>query len=307
MKYKLPDQLDFIRVGRLAQKTTSLSAKGKCVLITGATSGIGYKSAHKFASNNAKLIFLVRNEEKGKALIQEMDKKYSLSCRLYLADFENLKQLHSSLQKIRAEQEKIDILINNAGAHRTRKKLLPNGIDAVFCVNHLASFLITRELISLLEKSEEPRIINVNSEGHRFGNVNFGDLGWKKRFYTGLRSYGQSKTAQLHCMYIWKKQLEKKGITINSMHPGAVKSNIGSHSGKIYNLYLKYIIGPTLKDPAISASALHYLAVAEEMKGISGNFYNQTNIEKPAPHAQESERSPEIFEKTKELINHEIL
>ena len=86
------------------------------------------------------------------------------------------------------------------------------------------------------------------------------------------------------------------------MHPGAVKSNIGNHSGKLYNWYLKYIITPTLRKPEISANAIYYLATSPEMKGVSGNFYNLTNIEKPAPHAQKSEISQKVFDKTLELI-----
>jgi NAD(P)-dependent dehydrogenase (short-subunit alcohol dehydrogenase family) len=306
MTIKLPDELDFIRVGRLPQKQTDQRADGKVVLITGATSGVGYAAARKFASMGAILVFLVRNNEKARNLAGELQKDFNCICRFYLADFERISELYQILIELNKKEERIDILINNAGAHRTRKRILPNGIDAIFTVNHLASFLVTRELIPLLEKSREPRIINVNSEGHRFGNVNLNDLDWKKRFYTGLRSYGASKTAQLHCMYEWKKILQPKGITINSMHPGAVKSNIGSHSGKLYNLYLKYIIGPTLKDPLISANALYYLAISTEMEGISGYFYNLTNVEKPAPHAQESDLSKTIFQKTTELIAHEI-
>ena len=304
MKITLPDELDFIRVGRLPQKTSTARADGKIVLITGATAGVGYATARHFASMGATLIILVRNESKGQQLVQELNTTFNTTTFLYLADFEELPLLARALEKIKAHHDRIDLLINNAGAHRTVKKILATGIDAVFTVNHLASFLITKALIPLLEKSADPRIINVNSEGHRFGRVRLDDLNWKKRFYTGLRSYGASKSAQLHAMYCWKKALDPKGITINSMHPGAVKSNIGNHSGKLYNWYLKYIVGPTLKKPEISANAIYYLATSEDMKGRSGRFYNLTNEEKPAPHAQETTFSQQVFDKSMELIPH---
>jgi NAD(P)-dependent dehydrogenase (short-subunit alcohol dehydrogenase family) len=307
MKIKLPDELDFIRVGRLPQKSSQERAEGKIVMITGATSGIGYVTSWHFAKHGAQLIFLVRNKEKGILLSEKLQLEYGTKCTVYVADFENLKQVDSVLSEITGKQDRIDILINNAGAHRTRKKILSSGIDAIYTVNHLSSFLVTKKLLGLLEKSKDPRIINVNSEGHRFGKTDLDDLGWNKRMYTGLRSYGQSKTAQLHCMYIWAKKLKSKNITINSMHPGAVKSNIGSHSGKLYNFYLKYFIGPTLRDPKISANALYYLAISEDMSGTTGQFYNLTNFEKPAPYAQESENSMTIFEHTEALIANEIL
>lgn len=304
MKFKLPDELDFIRAGRLPQRIHAERAEGKKVLITGATSGVGYETSRHFASMGAQLGIIARNEQKAKQLARELNEDFNVDCRVYIADFEDLKQVSIAADQVARDMQTLDILINNAGAHRTVKKILPNGIDAIYTVNHLASFLLTGKLITLLENAPEPRIINVNSEGHRFGNVRLDDLEWKKRIYTGLRSYGASKSAQMHCMYIWRDQLAKKGITINSMHPGAVKSNIGSHSGRLYNLYLKYIVGPTLKDPKISASAIYYLATSPEMKGISGNFYNLTNQEKPAPHAQESEFSKEIFIHTMKLTGY---
>lgn len=302
---KWPDQLDFIRAGKLPQKTSTIRSDGKIVLITGATSGIGYTTTRHFASMGATLIILVRNHSKGTQLADELQKEYHTKSFLYLADFEDLSEVARTLRLIRKEHDRIDLLINNAGAHRTVKKILPSGIDAIFTVNHLASFLITKELIPLLEKSDEPRIINVNSEGHRFGSVRLDDLNWKKRWYTGLRSYGASKTAQLHCMYCWKKVLEPKGITINSMHPGAVKSNIGSHSGKLYNWYLKYMVGPSLKNPEISANAIYYLATSPDLKGTSGDFYHLTNREIPAPHAQESEFSQQVFDYSLKMTAYE--
>jgi len=302
MKIKLPDELDFLRVGRLPQKSSSLRVDDKVVFLTGATNGIGYETARLFASRGATLIILVRNENSGIALIEELKAEFGTKSSLYIADFERPDQVSEAIDQVLEKEEKIDILINNAGAHRTVKKILDSNIEATFTVNHLASFLITKKLLPLIEKGSEPRIININSEGHRFGDVDLTDLNWSKRFYTGLRSYGASKTAQLHAMYVWKPKLAEKGITINSMHPGAVKSNIGNHSGKLYNWYLKYIITPTLRKPEISANAIYYLATSPEMKGVSGNFYNLTNIEKPAPHAQKSEISQKVFDKTLELI-----
>ncbi|QEN05954.1 hypothetical protein EW093_15040 [Thiospirochaeta perfilievii] len=160
---------------------------------------------------------------------------------------------------------------------------------------------MTNILVKSLRNSDNPRVINVNSEGHRFGNVKINDLGFNKRLYSGLRSYGASKTAQLHCMYILKDILVKDNITINSMHPGAVRSNIGSHSGRLYNFYMNNVLKFFLKDPKISANALYYLGVSPDMLGVSGNFYNLTNKEIPAPHGQKSNFSVEVYNKSCEL------
>lgn len=304
MKWKLPDELAFIAVSRMPQKQCEERCDDKTVLITGATSGVGQATAWHFASMGARLILLVRDVSKGKALSTEMGRTHHTSSEVYLADFESLDQVKTACDKIRNEIDHIDILINNAGVHRTKKKILDTGIDAVFTVNHLSPFMISQELIPLLRKSDDPRIINVNSEGHRFGKVDLGDLDWKRRRYTGLKSYGQSKTAQLHSMYILKEVLEKLRININCVHPGAVKSRIGREGGPVYGLYNKYIIQPLLKGPEVSARALYFHGISQEMNGRSGKFYNLTNPEPPAPHAQYSEQSEIIYQKTLELCGY---
>lgn len=302
MGFKLPDELDFIRTGRLPQKVSLKRTGNKVVLITGATSGVGYATAMHFASMGARLILLVRNREKGESVKKQIEEKAAGSCSIFTADLSVLTEVTAAVEQIRSEVSKIDILINNAGAFRTRKKLTADHIDAVYTVNHLASFLITLNLVPLLSRSEEPIVLNVNSEGHRFSNVRLNDLAWKKRVYTGLRSYGASKSAQLHCMHILKKELGKFGIMLNSMHPGAVHSKIDSKSGWLYKLYYKTMVNPFLKDPRISAKAIYFLTTSEEMKGVNGGFYNLTNMEHPAPHAQESDFSKEVYQHTMQLL-----
>ena len=163
MKIKLPDELDFLRVGRLPQKSSSLRVDDKVVFLTGATNGIGYVTARLFASRGATLIILVRNENSGIALIEELKAEFGTKSSLYIADFERPDQVSEAIDQVLEKEEKIDILINNAGAHRTVKKILDSNIEATFTVNHLASFLITKKLLPLIEKGSEPRIININS------------------------------------------------------------------------------------------------------------------------------------------------
>lgn len=302
MGFKLPDELDFIRTGRLPQKVSLKRAGNKVVLITGATSGVGYAAAMHFASMGAKLILLVRNWEKGASVKKQIEDKTSGTCRIFTADLSVLTEVTAVIEQIRSEVSKIDILVNNAGVFRTRKKLTSDHIDAVYTVNHLASFLITLNLVPLLSRSGDPVVLNVNSEGHRFSNVRLNDLAWTKRVYTGLRSYGASKSAQLHCMHILKKELEKFGIMLNSMHPGAVHSKIDSKSGWLYKGYYKTMVNPFLKDPRISAEAIYFLTTSEEMKGLNGGFYNLTNLEHPAPHAQKSDFSKEVYQHTMQLL-----
>jgi NAD(P)-dependent dehydrogenase (short-subunit alcohol dehydrogenase family) len=139
------------------------------------------------------------------------------------------------------------------------------------------------------------RIIQVNSQGHRFSGLNLKDLDWSRRPYFGLRAYGASKTAQLLCMHEFAEGLAGTGATINAMHPGAVKSAVGMNNGPVYRWFNRVFIEPGLADPAISGLALHYLAASPAIVGKSDLFFNLTTEEKPAPHALDREFGREIF------------
>jgi NAD(P)-dependent dehydrogenase (short-subunit alcohol dehydrogenase family) len=171
----------------------------------------------------------------------------------------------------------------------------------VFCVNHLAPFLITYLLLERLKQCAPARIIQVNSEGHRFGGLNLDDLNWEHRHYMGLRGYGASKVAQLLTTWEFADRLKGSGVTINAMHPGDVKTNIGNNNGPLYRWFLHNMTWHTLKDPVISGEALYYLAAASEMAGVSGRFFHLTIDEKPAAPALDRETGRKIWELSMQL------
>jgi NAD(P)-dependent dehydrogenase (short-subunit alcohol dehydrogenase family) len=157
-------------------------------------------------------------------------------------------------------------------------------------------------LLPALKKAAPSRILQVNSEGHRFAGVRLRDLNFRRRIYTGLRGYGASKTAQLLTMWEMAKELEGTGVTINAVHPGAVRSNIGQNSGPLYRFWLNHILWHFLKDPSVSGRALYYLAAAPELESTSGRFYNLTIEEPPARHARMSAKGRTLYTTTKKLV-----
>jgi len=205
--------------------------------------------------------------------------------RIVAADFRDLAAVRAAAAEILAACPRIDVLINSAGIHSTTRTFTAAGLETVFCENHLAPFLLTHLLLERMRKSAPSRIIFVNSEGHRFAGFDPDDLAWERRHYTGLRGYGASKTAQLLTTWELADQLAGSGVTVNAMHPGDVRTNIGSNNGVLYRTFKRLVISPSLKDPAISAEALYYLAAAPEMAGVSGRFFHLTIDEKPAAHA----------------------
>lgn len=300
---KFPDQLMFILNDMAEQKCSNESMSGKLCVISGATSGVGLEAAKALAAGGANIVMVARNESKAKTIKQEIERKYSVEVDYFLADFSDLRQVEKAALAIADQYSKIDVLINSAGIHSTQRVLNQDGLEMVFCVNHLAPFLLTQLLLNNMIQSAPSRIIQVNSEGHRFKGLNLNDLNWEKRIYTGLRSYGASKTAQLLTVWQMAENLKGTGVTINAMHPGGVRTNIGNNNGWLYRWFLHNVTWHFLKDPKISGQALYYLASAKELSHVTGRFFNLTIEEKPAAHALDRENQRKIWNISVEMTD----
>ena len=298
---KLPDELQFISSAFQTQKTTDASMNEKLSVITGATSGVGYHAAKRLAEGGSNLVLVCRNPDKAEDVRKELTGAYNTNVDVVLADFSKLPDVRKAAKYILANYKHINVLINNAGLHRTTRTLTEEGFETVFCVNHLASFLFTRLLLERMIKNAPARIIQVNSEGHRFGGLDLDDLTWARRPYRGLKGYGASKVAQLLTVWELADLLNGTGVTINAMHPGAVKSNIGMDNGPLYTWSQRLFVRPFLRKTVISGEAIYYLAAAPEMQNVSGKFFNQTVEEKPMPHALERKLGKRVWQISEEL------
>jgi NAD(P)-dependent dehydrogenase (short-subunit alcohol dehydrogenase family) len=297
----LPDELQFIANALKAQSTTDVRMDGLVCVVTGATSGVGYQAARRFAEVGARVVTICRSCEKASKLQEELRLRYDAQVDVYQADFSRLPDVRAAAGRILADHPNVHVLVNNAGVHNTRRVLTEDGIETVLCVNHLASFLLTRLLLPAIVGSAPARIIQVNSQGHRFGGLDLDDLNWEKRRYKGLQAYGASKVAQLLTVWEFAEQLQGTGATINAMHPGGVRTNIGMNNGLLYRWYKRYVLWWILKDPVISGYAMHYLAAAPEMAGVSGRFFNLTIDEKPAAHALDRSLGKRVWMMSEEL------
>ena len=284
-KRRLPDELMFIENSRAIQGTTTASLAGKVCVVSGSTSGVGLAAVQRLARGGAQIVMVCRNREKAEGIRQGLVAQYGVTVEIVTADFSDLDQVRKASETLLGGFPRIDVLIHSVGLHCTTRTTTRDGLETVFCVNHLGSFLMTYGLLERLKQSAPARIIYVNSEGHRFGGLDLNDLNWEKRFYIGLRSYGASKTAQLLTMWEFADLLRGSGVTINAMHPGDVRTNIGHNNGPLYRWFLQHVTWHLLKDPVISGEALYYLAAAPEMAEVSGRFFHLTIDEKPAAHA----------------------
>ena len=194
-KRKLPDELMFIANGRAIQKTTTASMSGKVCVVSGSTSGVGLEAVKRLARGNAHIVMLCRNPEKAESIRGQILTQCPVRVDVVTADFSDLEQVRRAAATLLSSYPRIDVLINSAGLFSTTRTITGGGFETVFCVNHLAPFLLTHLLLERLKQNAPARIIQVNSEGHRFGGLDLADLNWEHRRYNGYRGYGASKTA----------------------------------------------------------------------------------------------------------------
>ena len=277
--------------------------KDRLVVISGATSGIGYLTARKFASKGARLLCINRSETKSEALKKEIEQEFEVSCEYILADLGIMADVRHAADELRRMESPIDVLIHNAGVYLTRKELTAEGYDKVFMVHHLSSFVINVLLSEKLKSQKEARIILVNSEGHRFAawGLRLDDLNWEKRRYSGVKSYGSAKLAQLLSVLVFDEHFSTSGVTINAMHPGAVRSETGKENGALYRWIKKNFYDKILRPTEIASESIYYLGVSKDLNSVSGKFFNLTTEEEPAPPALDKAAAHELWKKCIEM------
>lgn len=275
----------------------------KLVVITGATSGIGYATAKKYASRGADLLLVNRNEQKSIAICNELRTLYNVNTDYILIDFTKLSDIHRLAEKLLNIERKIDILIHNAGVYNTSRILTMDGIEQVFQTNYLSTFILNYSLKEKFRKQAGGRIIFVNSEAYRFAafGLIYEDLSWQRHRYSGIKSYGSAKLAQLLSMLKFNEYFRGSGVTINAMHPGNVKTNSGQNNGIIYKIFKKLILDRNAQPADFAAEALYYLGVSDEIANTSCKFFNITTEEEPAPPALDMEAADELWKISLEL------
>ncbi len=304
-EYQWSNIFAMLRNNKANPKMERADFKNKLVVITGATSGIGYETARLFASHGAELLVVNRNREKSEHLKVEIEQEFNVPCNYFIADFSHLDQVHATADYLASLEQEIAILIHNAGVFNTKRRFTADTIEEVFQVNYLASFIINYRIKEKLKQQERARIIYVNSEGHRFviAGLRLNDLNWEHHLYTGLKGYGSAKTAQLLSMYHFCEYFTGSHVTINAMHPGDVKTNMGENNGIIYRFFKHLFINSSARSPLLSAQAIYYLGVSEEVSQVCGKFFNLTTEEIPAPHALDRTVANELWEKSLHMGN----
>lgn len=251
---------------------------GKTVLITGASGGIGLEAARALAAMDARVIMVARDAARGEAAVNDVrGSSGSERVDLMLADMASLKQIRGLTEQVRSRYERLDVLINNAGAYHASRLLTEDGYEMTFAVNHLAYFLLTELLLDLLRTSAPARIINVSSGAHFRASMNFDDVMGEKT-YRGFAAYGQSKLANVMHAYELARRLEGTGVTANALHPGVVATGFGKNNPGMLGRFfaLGQIVGkPFYISAARGAETTVHLSASPEIEGVTGKYFQK--------------------------------
>ncbi|MBO9394468.1 SDR family oxidoreductase [Caldilinea sp.] len=253
--------------------------KDKAVLITGATNGIGKVTAHRLAAQGAHVTIVSRNAEKCRAVADEIRSQTGAVVDWIAADLSVLAGIEEAAAEYRARNDRLHVLINNAGAFFAERLVTADGYEMTFALNHLNYFLLTLRLRDLLLASAPARIINVSSDAHYGGVIDFDDI-MGERKYSGWRAYSQSKLANVMFTYSLARQLDGTGVTANALHPGFVATGFGRNNSGWVGLFMPIVHLFALK-PEKGAETSVYLASSPAVSGVSGKYFANCR-EKPS-------------------------
>ncbi len=276
------------------------------ILITGGTSGLGYRTAYILAHESKnKIILIGSNNKKGQQaierLIYETENKNLRFIKADLSSINEIKLLAKDLIK-----EKIDVLINNAGALFYSRNESIDQIEKTFALNHLSYFALTNLLLKYKVIKNGGRIINVASGAHRGTDIDFNDLEMSNN-YNGWKCYKKSKL----CNILFTKKLSdltsKNNITVNCLHPGFVKTEFGKNNKGVISLAIKLLMNFFAITVEEGAKTIIHLANSEDVKDITGKYYYKSKIKQPSQYAENKSSADQLWTKSIEMLKNKGL
>ncbi len=280
--------------------------QGKTCVITGANAGLGYQTALNLASRGATVILVCRSAEKAAQARQDIiDSTGNKKVYFELADLASQRQIRDLGARLQSKNKAIDVLINNAGLVRSQMSLTEDQIEMVFAVNHLAPFLLTHQLLPLLKKAPDARVVNVSSNNHFRARMNFEDLFHQKNYH-GLKAYGQSKLANLLFTYELDRRLKQANhphITTNALDPGLNNTNIGSKNTNWMYRLVWHIRKKQGMEPREGAQTQVLLATSLELKGTSGTFWKRSKEVPSSDASYRKDHAKHLWELSLKMCN----
>jgi NAD(P)-dependent dehydrogenase (short-subunit alcohol dehydrogenase family) len=279
----------------------SWDIRGKRVLVTGATSGIGLEAAHSLAQQGANVVLVGRDAAKTARCLDEVRKgARSAEVTSLLCDFSRQADVRRLAYDVLHRFDRLDVLVNNAGGVFRRRTMTEDGIEATFAVNHLGYFLLTQLLLERIVQSAPARIVNVASIAHRSATMDFDDL-FFERGYRTMRGYSRSKLANVLYTRTLAQKLAGTDVTVNCLHPGAVDTNMWS-SAPVWTKPLLAVIRKVFFIPAKEGGRrIVQLVVDPELSNMTGAYFENGKVTFPSRLAQNDAVARRLWEDSERL------
>jgi NAD(P)-dependent dehydrogenase (short-subunit alcohol dehydrogenase family) len=256
--------------------TTNMT--GKTVLITGATNGIGKIAALELSRMGANVSIVARNRSKGQAVLEEIRRETNnVQIELFMADLSSMTDVRKLAQEFMAKHGTLDVLLNNAGAFYSERKLSADGLEMTFALNHMSYFLLTNLLLPVLKNTPNARVVSVSSAVHTSGKLDFANLQGEQKF-NGWKAYSDSKLENALFTFALARRLAGSGVTANCLHPGFVKTGFGEGNSGFFAMFLGVIKNLFAIPVAEGAKTMIHLASSPDVTGVTGQYFDKSKM-----------------------------
>jgi NAD(P)-dependent dehydrogenase (short-subunit alcohol dehydrogenase family) len=274
--------------------------RGKVVVLTGGTSGIGRAAAEELAGMGACLVLVARDRARGQAMLARLrERAPGVDHRVHYADLSRLAQMKHVAAEIAAAYPRVDVLVNNAGALFSARRVTEDGLESTFALNHVAYVVLTHGLRERLLAAAPARIVNVASGAHYRAALDFDDL-QSATGYRALAAYRRSKLCNVLFTRELARRLHGTGVSANCLHPGFVASRFGDESGGplawAVRLAKMFAISPEK-----GADTIVHLASAPEVADVSGGYFYERRLTAPSPEARDDTAARRLWVETAAL------
>ena len=274
--------------------------RGKTVVITGGTSGIGEVAAVALAKMGARIVLVARDKSRGNTTLARLrDSAPDIAHSVHFADLLRLAEMKRVAAEIADREPRIDVLINNAGAMFAKRRLTEDGLERTFALNHMAYFAMAAGLRERLLASGPARIINTASAAHQGATLNFDDLQSAKSF-GARKAYGQSKLCNILFTRELARRLQGTGVTANCLHPGFVATRFGDQSGGLISRLVWFAKFFAIS-PAKGAETIIYLASSLDVRETTGQYFYKSAPIMPSSAAQDDRSALLLWQRSAAL------
>ncbi len=272
---------------------------GKIAIVTGSNTGIGKETARGLAQRGATVVLACRDAAKAEAARDDIARTTGRADVTAIPlDLASAASIRAFAERFRAEHARLDVLVNNAGVWPSARVTTAEGFESTFGVNHLGTFLLTRELLPVLRKSAPARVVVLSSALHYRGAMVWDDLQFERRKFSGSTAYNQSKLANVLFTKALARRLDGAGVTVNAVHPGVVATELSRE----FPRWLVKIASLFMLAPAEGAACSLFVATAPELAKVTGEYFEKSRAKKAAAAARDEAAQEKLWTLSEELL-----